>query len=139
MKRKSLLFLCFLAFTVFAFGLAACNKGTTSINTSPTDVVTITDINSFITDADLKAGVQKTNNYVSPVKMSHLKHEKNGVGCFTCHHKKGNDDRIKECAKCHKGKAADNTMHNFCIKCHAEKKEGPTMCQDCHKPETVKE
>lgn len=115
--------------------LPSCKEGTTAINQSPTDVVTITDINKFITDDDLKAGVVKTNNYVSPVQMSHWEHEKKGVRCETCHHKKGNDGRIKQCAACHKGKAGDETMHNLCINCHVAKKEGPSMCQDCHTTE----
>ena len=114
---------------------SSCKEGTTAINKSPTDVVAITDINKFITGDDLKAGVVKTNNYVSAVKMSHWKHEKKGVHCEVCHHKKGNDDRIKQCAACHKGKAGDETMHNLCINCHVSKKEGPSMCQDCHSEE----
>jgi hypothetical protein len=113
-------------------GFSSCKEGTTAINKSPTDVVTITDINKFITDDDLEAGVVKTNNFVSAVKMSHWKHEKKGVQCELCHHKKRNDDRIKQCAVCHKGKAGDETMHNLCINCHVAKKEGPSMCQDCH-------
>jgi hypothetical protein len=137
-NKKTFVLMSFLALISFLFIYSACNKGTTSINQSPTDYVTITDINSRITDADVKAGVQKTNNYMSPVKMSHKKHENSGVQCFTCHHKKGNDDRIKQCAACHKGKKADATMHNICMNCHLEKKLGPVMCQDCHK-EQVKE
>ncbi len=120
-------------------GFSSCKEGTTAINPSPTDVVTVTDINKFITDEDIKAGVVKTNNYVSAVKMSHWKHEREGVQCTVCHHKNGNDDRIKQCAACHKGKTGDETMHNLCINCHVEKKEGPTMCQDCHTREPGKE
>ncbi len=127
--------LIFFLVAAFLFCLSACSKGTTEVNPSPTDVVTITDINKFITDADLKAGIKRTNNYVSSVKMSHIAHEKAGVQCVTCHHKKGNDDRIKQCAYCHKGVKADDTMHGLCINCHVEKKKGPTQCQECHKAE----
>ncbi len=123
----------------FIAGFSSCKDGTTAINRSPSDVVTVTDINKFITDEDIKAGTVKTNNYVSAVKMSHWKHEREGVQCEICHHKKGNDDRIKQCAACHKGKAGDETMHNLCINCHVEKKEGPSMCQDCHTEESAKE
>jgi hypothetical protein len=123
------------AVALFSLWYMACSQGTTGINPSPTDVVTITDINKFIADADVKAGVRKTPNYVSSVQMSHIRHEKEGVQCATCHHKNGNDDRIKQCAYCHKGAAADETMHSLCINCHVEKKKGPAMCQDCHKAE----
>lgn len=117
----------------FLLSLTACGKGTTDINSSPTDTVSITKINSYVTAADLRAGVKKTNNYMAAVKMSHKKHEDAGVPCFTCHHKKGNDERIKQCAYCHKGKKGDGTMHQFCITCHLDRKKGPSMCQDCHK------
>jgi hypothetical protein len=122
-----------LAACVFAY--CACSGPIEAINPSSTDVVTITDINKFITDADIKAGVKRTNNYVSPVRMSHQKHESRKIECKLCHHKNGNDDRIKQCAACHKGKAGDTTMHEFCIGCHVKdkSKEAPTMCQDCHK------
>ena len=110
----------------------ACKGGTTGINPSPTDVVTITDVNAFISEGDLKAGVKKTNNEVPPVIFSHSIHEKAGLQCVTCHHKEGNDERIKQCAMCHKGTAGDETMHNLCINCHLERKAGPAQCQDCH-------
>jgi len=123
---------------LFLSTLFACKEGTTSINPGPTDVVTISDINAFITDADMKAGVKKTNNFLSQVSMSHRKHEDRGVQCFTCHHKKGNDDRIKQCAPCHKGEAGSDVVHDLCITCHVEKNLGPVQCQDCHKPEEEK-
>jgi hypothetical protein len=119
--------------------IVACKEGTTSVNPSPTDVVKITDINAFISKEDLAAGTVKTNGYVAPVMMPHQKHEDAGIQCTTCHHKFFNDDRIKQCAYCHKGKKGDETLHALCINCHLEKKKGPTMCQDCHKTENGQE
>lgn len=120
-----------------ALAFSACSGPIEAINPSPTDVVTITDINKFITEADLKAGVKRTNNYVSSVLFSHSKHEAKRIECKLCHHKVNNDDRIKQCAVCHKGKSGDTTMHDFCIGCHMKDKssKAPTMCQDCHKAE----
>lgn len=117
---------------VLPFAFNSCKEGTTSINPSPTDVVTIKKSNQYITDADIKAGIKKTNGFMPAVKLSHTKHEANVKDCFTCHHKKGNNDRIKQCAQCHKGDKGKDVMHKFCIDCHAEKNKGPVMCQDCH-------
>ena len=116
----------------------SCNEGTVSINPSPTDVVTVTDINKFITRDDELKGIKKTNGLIAPVRISHKIHEDEGVQCVTCHHKKGNDDRIKQCAYCHKGVRGDETIHNLCINCHLSKKKGPAMCQECHKEEFEK-
>ncbi len=102
-------------------------------STQKTDMVVITDINSRISEADIKAGTQKTNNFVSAVKMSHVIHEKNDIKCVVCHHANGNDDRIKQCAACHKGGTGRDVMHNFCIECHVKVNKGPVMCQNCHK------
>ncbi len=126
------------SFVCSTAGIMYCQKGTTNINPGPADVVTITDINKFITATDVAAGIQKTNNYVDPVRMSHSVHEESGILCVICHHKHSNDDRIKQCAYCHKGKEGDVIMHNFCITCHVEKKKGPALCQDCHKPVSVR-
>ncbi len=123
------LFLC-AALSIAAF--LSCD-GTASVNPRKTDVVTITDINSAITDADVAAGVQRTNNFVGAVKMSHVKHEEARLQCEFCHHKNQNDDRIKQCAACHKGAAGRDLMHNFCIECHGKGGVGPVMCQDCHR------
>jgi len=123
----------FLISVCFLPAVFSCRKGTTEINPSPTDVVTITDINKYISETDLAAGIKKTSNYVTPVKISHSVHEKSGISCITCHHKHSNDDRIKQCAFCHKGNEGDVIMHNFCITCHVERKKGPALCQDCHK------
>lgn len=106
-----------------------CSERLAEVNTSPTDVVIIKDINTHISAAN---GAEKTRGLIDLVSMSHRKHELAGVQCFTCHHKKGNDDRIKECAQCHKGGQGEKVMHDFCITCHSQKAKGPVMCQDCH-------
>jgi len=111
---------------------SGCSERIAEINPSPTDIVVISDINKHITQSDLTAGIQKTNGVIASVKMSHKVHEQAGVQCIVCHHKKGNDDRVKECAQCHKGSQGERVMHDFCITCHVEKAKGPAMCQDCH-------
>ena len=126
---KEALVLC-AAISTIAF--LSCD-GTTSIHQQSTDVVSITDINAKITEADVAAGIQRTNNFVGSVTMSHVKHEGARIQCELCHHKKKNDDRIKQCAACHKGAAGRDAMHNFCITCHSNGGEGPVMCQDCHR------
>lgn len=116
-------------FFASALALFRCDQAP---GASPTDVVTITDVNSAITEKDVASGVQKTNNFVPPVKMSHEKHEAAGMKCVQCHHKQKNDDRIKQCAACHKGDRGRDLMHNFCVDCHAKSAKGPSQCQQCH-------
>jgi len=99
----------------------SCKEGTTSINPSPTDVVTITKITSE-EDAQLLY-----------VKMPHNLHEEAGVECQTCHHKFDNPERNKICADCHYGEEGDRIIHTFCIDCHSNSNEGPTKCDECHK------
>ncbi|MCX7677598.1 MAG: cytochrome c family protein [Spirochaetes bacterium] len=118
-----------LLFVACAFAFSQCNDAGGS---SPTDVVTITDVNSAINEKDIAAGVHKTNNFVPSVKMSHEKHEAQGIKCVQCHHKEKNDDRIKQCAACHKGDKGRDLMHNFCVDCHMKASQGPTQCQQCH-------
>lgn len=131
-RRSSTFFLIGCAIIAVLFAIQGCKEGTTSINPSPTDVYTISSVNKYITDADIKAGVVKSRGLMNDVKISHVIHEKAGVDCFICHHKKGNDDRIKVCAQCHKGTKGEDEIHDLCIGCHAERAKGPTMCQDCH-------
>jgi hypothetical protein len=121
--------------SVFYFRCSSTSADTNSIST---DVVTVTDINKFVTDADIKSGTKKTDNSLSPVRMSHKEHEKAGVQCITCHHKSGNDERIKQCAMCHKGAGSEELMHSLCIKCHVDKKKGPATCEGCHKDQNKK-
>lgn len=106
--------------------LLACSN-----NQSGTDIVTITGVNTYFTDADAVRGM-KTLETTIPVKMSHRLHEKSDVACITCHHKTGNNERIKKCAYCHKGLEGAKLFHVFCIKCHKEKSEGPVRCNECH-------
>lgn len=101
----------------------SCKEGTTSINPSPTDVVTITKIMS---EEDVQ---------MLYVKMPHNLHEEAGVECQTCHHKNDNPARIKTCSgkDCHYGEEGDKLIHTFCIDCHSNSNEGPTKCDECHK------
>ncbi len=102
-----------------------------SDNQSGTDIVTITGVNDYYTDADTARGM-KTLETTIRVKMSHSIHEKSNIRCVTCHHKSGNDERIKKCAFCHKGLAGAKLFHTFCIKCHTDKNKGPIHCNECH-------
>jgi len=120
------LFLC--AFTVV---LMACesdpwiHKG----NSSDTDLVVISKVTAYGTQKD---GISGFKGQVGAVTMSHKVHEDLGMQCFDCHHKENNDDRIKQCAKCHYGKAGYDTMHGLCVDCHIEKDKGPQQCMGCH-------
>ena len=102
-----------------------------SDNVNTVDTVTITGVNEFYTEADAAGGV-KTLETTIRVKMPHSSHEKSGISCETCHHKKGNDERIKKCAYCHKGLAGAKMFHTSCVKCHTEMNKGPVRCNECH-------
>lgn len=99
---------------------------------SGTDLVTITGVNTFVTDEDIAAGTKKTLETTIHVKMHHQLHEKAGVSCVTCHHKRWNDERIKKCSFCHKGMDGTKRFHEFCIKCHTAMNKGPVKCNECH-------
>ncbi|MBN1532091.1 MAG: cytochrome c3 family protein [Spirochaetes bacterium] len=114
--------------------LFSCGDFVATVNPYHNDVVKVTDVNSLVTDADIAAGVVKSTGDVTPVMMSHRIHENHNVACKDCHHKNKNDDRIKQCAKCHKGTLGRDVMHTACMRCHLTRKEGPTMCQECHEP-----
>ncbi|MDY6934624.1 MAG: cytochrome c3 family protein [Spirochaetota bacterium] len=73
------------------------------------------------------------NNRMTPVQMPHIIHEKADIKCVVCHHKEDNDDRIKICSKCHKGKESEDILHDLCINCHKELKKGPIECTACHR------
>jgi hypothetical protein len=92
----------------------------------------------LITDIDIKASDQEANGSMPLVQAPHGQHEISGVKCIICHHKTGNDERIKQCTTCHLGQNGMTVMHNFCIKCHTQRKKGPVACQDCHKVATNK-
>ena len=98
-------------------------------NQVDTDYVVIKKITAY---GDKLGEVSKYKGNVGAVTMSHSVHEQQGLKCIDCHHKNGNDDRIKECAKCHKGDEGYNTMHGLCVDCHISKKKGPQKCMGCH-------
>ncbi len=114
--------------------MLSCGDFTANVNPHHNDVVKVTDVNALVTDADVNAGVVKTKNEVTAVSMSHSVHESKNIECKECHHKVNNDNRIKQCAQCHKGAQGRDVMHTACMSCHLTRKAGPTMCQECHEP-----
>ena len=127
--KKIRLFSVFLC--IFCFVFTACesdpwiHKG----NPSDTDEVVITKITAYGTQKD---EVSNYKGQVGAVTMSHKVHEDNGMQCYDCHHKSDNDDRIKQCAKCHNGTEGYDTMHGLCVDCHISKGKGPQKCMECH-------
>lgn len=111
--------------------IASCKLDPWTSGDSPTDVVTITKITSTPGKKGL-AGEAVYKGSVGAVKMSHKAHMDEGMQCADCHHKEGNPDREKKCAKCHSGDNGYNTMHGLCVDCHIAKKEGPQQCKECH-------
>ena len=123
------LFLCFLfSIIFFACDIDPWIQGGSG-NRVDTDNVVITKITVNGTQAD---GVSPFKGNVGVVAMSHSAHENQGVQCIDCHHKKGNDDRIKECARCHMGDEGYNALHGKCVDCHISKNKGPQKCMECH-------
>lgn len=96
----------------------------------PRDVVSITKVTAHATKAD----GAPMRALVGTVKMSHRVHEEHGIGCETCHHKKGNDDRIKTCAApgCHTGVKGFRVMHGLCEDCHNARQPVREKCMRCH-------
>ncbi|MCU0849090.1 MAG: cytochrome c family protein [Spirochaetes bacterium] len=99
------------------------------ITGSTTDIVTITKITKY---GKQKDGISPLKSKVGPVKMSHKVHQDHKLNCIDCHHKKGNDERIKTCAVCHKGEEGYEVMHGLCLDCHMAKKIGVEKCKQCH-------
>lgn len=66
------------------------------------------------------------------VNFPHDIHDKAGIQCASCHHKKGNDERSKVCADCHQGEEGLTAMHKLCVDCHLSVKHGPRQCNGCH-------
>lgn len=126
-SMHSLFFLMTTILVVAMSGIISCSS-----NTSPTDHVTITSINAYITERDIAVGIVPTQASTSSVTLSHSLHEKEGVTCTTCHHKHHNKERIKSCSYCHKGRAGAKIMHSFCIRCHDQRSDGPRRCDECH-------
>jgi hypothetical protein len=97
-----------------------------------TDTVVVVPVDSFVTAKDTGAFAKKIGWTPGPVEVYHRTFEKAGLTCSTCHHKKNNPNRIKQCARCHKGVAGMDVLHKKCGQCHMER----TMdmaCTACHK------
>jgi len=103
-----------------------------SDQSSTTDIISITKVNTYFSESDIRKGVVKTTARMTPVKLSHQRHEDAGVPCISCHLKKNNDSRIKKCAFCHKGRQGVVHLHKVCTNCHKERKIGNQLCKDCH-------
>jgi len=118
--------LCFIILVMFA-----CDSDPWIHRGNPvdTDNVVITKVTAYGVQED---GVSPYKGQVGASIMSHSVHEKQGLACIDCHHKKGNDDRIKQCAKCHNGQAGYEVMHSLCVDCHIDRKKGPEKCMECH-------
>jgi formate-dependent nitrite reductase cytochrome c552 subunit len=110
--------------------IASCKLDPWETDVFPTDVVTITKTTKIFDTQKQTAQVYKSQ--VGSVKFSHKVHEKQGLKCIDCHHKQGNPEREKACAKCHNGDNGYKTMHGLCINCHIERKSGPQKCKQCH-------
>ncbi len=108
--------------------ILSCQLDPWVVTNSPTDRVSVTKVTRFATMDD---GVTPQKSLVGTVIFSHKTHEAMGLECDYCHHKNGNDDRIKQCAKCHKGYEGYDVMHGHCLDCHMEK-GGPERCMECH-------
>ncbi len=119
-----------LLFGILAATIFSCQRDPWTYTDSPTDVVSITKTTRFAKSED--GSPMKSN--VGAVKMSHKTHGKEGLQCVQCHHREGNDERIKTCAAegCHVGGKGYGDLHNLCLGCHIEKKEGPQKCKNCH-------
>ncbi|HUI93856.1 MAG TPA: cytochrome c3 family protein [Chitinivibrionales bacterium] len=121
-----------LCFLLLAFAAPSVNAQLNVFfpDTIKTDTVTITPADSFVTAAD--TGINHRAGWeLGPVGMPHRVHEKWGVTCITCHHRKNNDERIKQCAHCHKGIAGMENLHNKCGQCHLYRAMDMT-CSKCH-------
>lgn len=100
------------------------------IEMKDTDHVVVTKVTAYGKPAD---GGAVYKGQVGAVVFPHKFHEDEvGLSCEYCHHKKGNDDRIKQCAVCHNGYAGYDTMHGLCVDCHISKGKGPQECMQCH-------
>lgn len=96
-----------------------------------TDTVRMCPVDSFVSAKDTGAAAKKIGWRLGVVSMSHLKHERAGISCVFCHHKKNNDERIKQCSRCHKGVAGMENLHNKCGQCHMMRKQD-MGCAKCH-------
>lgn len=100
------------------------------VDMKDTDKVTVTKVTAY---GNSEGNDSLYKGQVGAVVFPHEFHEKTvGLNCEYCHHKKGNDERIKQCAKCHNGYAGYDTMHGQCVDCHISKNKGPQECAGCH-------
>ncbi len=115
---------------IIGFIIGSCKLDPWTTGDSPTDIVTISKV-SRATDKE-KTGGKEYKSQVGVVKMSHKVHQEEGIPCQKCHHKNGNPDREKKCARCHTGEKGYDTMHGLCVDCHIAMKKGPQHCKECH-------
>ena len=111
-----------------ALVMASCQTDPWAVTDSPTDRVAVTKVTKYATMDD---GITPQKSQVGRVIFSHKTHEALNLKCTDCHHKEGNDDRIKQCAKCHRGYEGFDVMHGHCLDCHMER-GGPERCMECH-------
>ncbi len=133
--KKTLLTALFLIFMSLSLSVFSSCKD----SASSTDLVAITEVNAFVSREEAARGMKKTLETTIRVTMPHQQHEKAGVACVTCHHKKSNDERTKTCSYCHKGLKGAQHLHTFCIGCHRNKNDGPVRCNECHMEKAEKQ
>ncbi len=97
-----------------------------------TDTVILTSVDSFVSAQDTGLSAVKVGWSPGPVVLSHRVFEKAGISCIVCHHRQGNDGRIKQCSQCHKGVRGMETMHKGCGVCHVQRNMDMS-CTSCHK------
>lgn len=127
MLRLFPVFLCLLALAALS---CESDSWKSRAEMKDTDKVTVTKVTAY------GSGKEKRVLYkgqVGAVVFPHAIHEEEaGLNCESCHHKKGNDDRIKQCAVCHNGYAGYDIMHGLCVDCHISRNKGPQECMGCH-------
>jgi hypothetical protein len=118
------------ALAALTFAAPARSGGDDAISA---DTVHIRSIDAYVTAQDAGASGRKAACSMPPVLMSHRIHcDNKKIACITCHHRKGNDDRIKKCAQCHKGVAGLDIMHKKCGSCHRQRAMD-MRCGSCHR------
>jgi|WetSurMetagenome_2_1015567.scaffolds.fasta_scaffold01084_10 hypothetical protein len=136
MKKNILKTLLSSGVTAYTLALASAIPAHAQLNvffhdSISTDTVIITSVDSFVTAKDTGLSSVRVGWVPGPVELSHRGFEKAGISCVTCHHKKGNDSRIKQCSQCHKGAAGMETMHKGCGECHV-RLNMDMSCTSCH-------
>jgi len=123
------LFLIFIVSVIFA--VVSCEPDPWKHGGNPIDTNNVV-VHKITTKGTQKDGVSPYKGQVGAVTFPHSVHEHAGLKCVECHHKEDNDDRIKECARCHYGDEGFDIMHGLCLDCHIAKKKGPQKCMECH-------